>query len=60
MFIGLRTLNKDRRMDLRDGVVLDGFPSVGLVSAIAFQCLVRSVGTELVAILDSSEFPSWH
>jgi uncharacterized protein len=60
VFIGLRTLNKDRRMDLRDGVVLDGFPSVGLVNAIAFQCLVRSVGTELVAILDSSEFPSCH
>jgi uncharacterized protein len=38
-------------------MVLDGFPSLGLVNAIAAECLIRSAGTELLAIIDSPEFP---
>jgi uncharacterized protein len=50
-------VNKDRRYNLRGGTILDGFPSTGLVNAIAIECLIRSTRTELAAILDSSEFP---
>jgi uncharacterized protein len=35
--------------------VLDGFPSTGLVNAIASECLIRSTGTELVSVVDSPE-----
>ena len=37
--------------------MLDGFPSTGLVNAIASECLIRSIGTELIAVVDSPEFP---
>lgn len=38
-------------------MVIDGFPSAGLINAIASECLIRSGGTELYAIIDSPEFP---
>lgn len=57
MSIQLRWVNKKRRLDIQGGIVLDGFPSSGLVNAIATECLIRSLKTELVAVLDSSEFP---
>jgi uncharacterized protein len=48
--------NKD--INIKGGIVLDGFPSSsGLVNAIASECLIRSTGTELVAFLDSPDFP---
>jgi uncharacterized protein len=42
---------------MKDGIVIDGFPSAGLINAIASECLIRSGGTELYAIIDSPEFP---
>jgi len=42
---------------MKGGIVLDGFPSTGLVNAIASECLIHSVETEFVAIVDSPEFP---
>ena len=57
MSIEVKKLNKDKEINIEGGVVLDGFPSTGLVNAIASECLIRSVGTELVAVLDSPEFP---
>ena len=48
--------NKD--INFKGGIVLDGFSSSGgLVNAIASECLIRSTGTELVAFLDSPDFP---
>jgi uncharacterized protein len=48
--------NKD--ISLKGGIVLDGLPSSsGLVNAIASECLIRSTGTDLVAFLDSPDFP---
>jgi uncharacterized protein len=45
-------------IDLKGGIVLDGLPSsTGLVNAIASECLIRSTGTDLVAFLDSPDFP---
>jgi uncharacterized protein len=47
-----------KEISIRGGIVLDGFPSSsGLVNAIASECLIHSTGTELVAFLDSSDFP---
>ena len=43
---------------MKGGIVVDGFPSTGLVNAIASECLIRSAGTELFAIIDSPDFPS--
>jgi len=57
MSIEVKKLDKDKEINIEGGVVLDGFPSTGLVNAIASECLIRSVGTELVAVLDSPEFP---
>lgn len=48
----------NKKIDLIGGTVLDGLPSsTGLVNAIASECLIRSTGTELVAFLDSPDFP---
>jgi uncharacterized protein len=56
--IEIRNLRQDRRLDMKDGIVLDGFPSTGLLNAIASECLIRSSGTELFAIIDSPQFPA--
>jgi uncharacterized protein len=49
---------KNKEINIKGGIVLDGFPSSsGLVNAIASQCLIRSTGTDLVAFLDSPDFP---
>jgi uncharacterized protein len=50
-------IRKLRNVNLKGGIVIDGFPSVGLANAIASECLVRSVKTEFVAVLDSPAFP---
>lgn len=55
--IEIRRINKGKRLNIKGGIVLDGFPSTGLVNAIASECLIRSIGTELVAVLDSPYFP---
>ncbi len=55
----LKRKNGDnKKINLSGGTVLDGLPSsTGLVNAIASECLIRSTGTELVAFLDSPDFP---
>jgi uncharacterized protein len=55
--IEIKYLQKDNKLDMRGGVIIDGFPSAGLINAIASECLIRSGGTELYAIIDSSDFP---
>lgn len=48
----------NKKVNLSGGTVLDGLPSsTGLVNAIASECLIRSTGTELVAFMDSPDFP---
>ena len=48
----------NKEINIKGGIVLDGFPSSsGLVNAIASECLIRSTGTDLVAFLDSPDFP---
>ena len=48
----------NKKIDLKGGTVLDGLPDdTGLVNAIASECLIRSTGTDLVAFVDSPDFP---
>ena len=48
----------NKEINIKGGIVIDGFPSSsGLVNAIASECLIRSTGTDLVAFLDSPDFP---
>ena len=47
-----------KKIDLRDSIVLDGFPSVGLVSSIVANYIIDSLNLEQIAIVDSSYFPS--
>ncbi len=45
-------------VSLKNGIVIDGFPSTGLANAIASECMIETLGIEPVAILDSDKFPS--
>ncbi len=45
-------------VDLKGCTVIDGFPSMGLANAIAAECIIESLKLDLVAVLDSDEFPS--
>jgi len=47
-----------KRMNLKDATVIDGFPSVGLVSSIVANYIVNSLELEQIGILDSIYFPS--
>ena len=49
-------IRKIKDVDLKGGIVIDGFPSVGLANAIASECLVNSLKTEFVAVIDSPNF----
>lgn len=50
-------IRKLKNVNLKGGTVLDGFPSVGLAGAIASECLVHTLKTDLVAVVDSPAFP---
>lgn len=47
-----------KKMDLKGATVIDGFPSVGLVSTITANYLIHSLDLELIASLDSPHFPT--
>jgi len=47
-----------KRMDLRNAVVIDGFPSVGLVSSIVANYLIALLKLEYIAVMDSDYFPT--
>ncbi|HEX9906887.1 MAG TPA: PAC2 family protein [Thermoplasmata archaeon] len=47
-----------RKMDLRNAVIIDGFPSVGLVSSIVANYLIALLKMEYIAVLDSDSFPT--
>ena len=46
------------RTDLRGAVVIDGFPSVGLVSTICANYLINSLDLKQIGIMDSIYFPT--
>ncbi|MFQ5838449.1 MAG: proteasome assembly chaperone family protein [Thermoplasmata archaeon] len=45
-------------LDLRGSTLIDGFPSVGLVSSIVANYLVDVLGMEQIGIMDSPHFPT--
>jgi len=47
-----------KRMDLRGATIIDGFPSVGLVSSIAANYLIKILDMEHIGIMDSVHFPT--
>ena len=47
-----------KRLDLRNAAVIDGFPSVGLVSTITANYLIGILQMEQIGILDSIHFPT--
>jgi len=51
-------IRRIKEVDIKGGTVLDGFPSAGLANAIASKCFIHSLKTELVAGLDSPNFPA--
>ena len=50
-------VRKLKNVNLKGGIIVDGFPSVGLANAIASECLIHSLKTEFVAVIDSPAFP---
>jgi uncharacterized protein len=47
-----------KRTDLEGSVVIDGFPSVGLVSSIVANYLIDTLNMEQIGIVDSPSFPT--
>lgn len=47
-----------RRMDLRGATVIDGFPSVGLVSSIVANYLIGALDLTQIGIMDHPYFPT--
>jgi uncharacterized protein len=47
-----------KKVDLKDATVIDGFPSVGLVSSIVANYIVKILSLEQVGVLDSDYFPA--
>jgi uncharacterized protein len=56
--VQIRNIKMDRKFNIKGGTVFDGFPSGGLVNAIASEFLIRTAGMELVGVVDSPEFPA--
>lgn len=46
------------KMNLKGAVVIDGFPSVGLVSTIVGNYIINTLNLRQIGVVDSSTFPS--
>ncbi|MEM3396149.1 MAG: PAC2 family protein [Thermoplasmata archaeon] len=46
-----------KKMDLKNAIVIDGFPSVGLVSSIVANFLITELRLEQIGIIDAPQFP---
>ena len=46
-----------KKINLEEGYLIDGFPSVGFSSAIASESMVHTSQFELAGVLDSENFP---
>jgi len=50
-------INEMRRMDLEGATIVDGFPSVGLVSSIATNYIIKLLNMKEIGVMDSDGFP---
>ncbi len=46
-----------KKLNLEEGYLIDGFPSVGFSSAIATESMVQTLQFELAGVIDSENFP---
>jgi uncharacterized protein len=46
-----------KKLDLKGGILIDGFPSGGLSNSITSMCFMSSVQNQLVSVLESPSFP---
>jgi uncharacterized protein len=46
-----------KKLDIKGGILIDGFPSGGLSNSIASMCFMSSVQNQLVSVLESPSFP---
>ena len=47
-----------KRIDLKGATIIDGFPSVGLVSSIAANYLIKVLDMDQIGVMDSIHFPT--
>jgi uncharacterized protein len=47
-----------KKVNLKGGTLIDGFPSGGLTNSILSMCFMNSVPNDLVSVMDSPIFPS--
>ena len=47
-----------KKVNLKGGTLIDGFPSGGLTNSILSMCFMNSVPNDLVSVMDSPLFPS--
>jgi uncharacterized protein len=47
-----------KRLDLKGATIIDGFPSVGLVSSIAANYLIKVLDMDQIGVMDSIHFPT--
>ena len=50
-------INEMHRMDLEGATIVDGFPSVGLVSSIATNYIIKLLNMKEIGVMDSDGFP---
>ena len=46
-----------KKLNLEEGYLIDGFPSVGFTSAIATESMIHTSQFELGGVIDSEAFP---
>lgn len=50
-------ISEMRRIDLEGATIIDGFPSVGLVSSIATNYIIKLLNMQEIGVMDSDGFP---
>ena len=51
-------IKESKSVDIEEGFLIDGFPSVGFSSAIATESMVHASQFEQIGVIDSDSFPS--
>ena len=49
---------QSKKVNLKGGTLIDGFPSGGLTNSIASMCFMNSIANDLVSVMDSFSFSS--
>ena len=52
------TIHDLKKLDLKNAVLINGFPSIGLVGTIVANFLINNLNLEQIGIIDSNRFPA--